>query len=271
MKYCPKCRSSYSDDTLQFCLQDGAPLTNFLKQASLDPTVQWQGNETVFSNLPNQTEKLEKRSKKGVGAIIFVALLFLSFGIGGTFFVVKYLSSTKTGDNQVGNLSSRPDSSKSAVSNQAKNENSTSNTPTPTPTPKPMQLLAKTADAKIKQELKENDLEETDKSKRKTVFGDLDNDGDEDAAVEVGWNFIGGNGWGTKLFIFEYENGLFEYVTHDVIGEKGNRSTSLKAIKNGQISIDTQSYAADDADCCPSIKGSTIYILKDGSLVEIKK
>lgn len=44
MKVCPKCNSSYTDETLNFCLTDGVPL---LEQESLSKE-NWQEAETIF-------------------------------------------------------------------------------------------------------------------------------------------------------------------------------------------------------------------------------
>jgi ketosteroid isomerase-like protein len=45
MKYCPNCRSSYADDTLKFCLQDGTPLVGQTDSSTELPTVVF-GDET---------------------------------------------------------------------------------------------------------------------------------------------------------------------------------------------------------------------------------
>ncbi|MEP6902467.1 MAG: hypothetical protein ABJA66_12000, partial [Actinomycetota bacterium] len=51
MKQCPSCQSQYTDDTLQFCLQDGSPL----RPVSGSPvkTVAFGEQETVVSNRPS--------------------------------------------------------------------------------------------------------------------------------------------------------------------------------------------------------------------------
>ncbi|HEY0458230.1 MAG TPA: hypothetical protein VGC97_03695 [Pyrinomonadaceae bacterium] len=48
MKQCPTCQSQYTDDTLQFCLQDGSPLQFAAPQQS--KTVSYGEQETVVSN-----------------------------------------------------------------------------------------------------------------------------------------------------------------------------------------------------------------------------
>jgi len=53
MKYCPNCRSSYADDTLKFCLQDGIPLVGNINASTELPTLfgdkteQFSGSEVT--------------------------------------------------------------------------------------------------------------------------------------------------------------------------------------------------------------------------------
>lgn len=49
MKVCPKCNSSYSDETLNFCLTDGVPLVvEELLEDHLSKAENWQEAETLF-------------------------------------------------------------------------------------------------------------------------------------------------------------------------------------------------------------------------------
>ncbi|MDQ3635578.1 MAG: hypothetical protein M3405_13870 [Acidobacteriota bacterium] len=50
MKYCPNCENIYADDTLQYCLQDGSPLTDESNKNSDIPMVTLQEQETVVSS-----------------------------------------------------------------------------------------------------------------------------------------------------------------------------------------------------------------------------
>lgn len=51
MKVCPKCNSSYSDETLNFCLTDGIPLVvEELLEGHLSKSENWQEAETLFDN-----------------------------------------------------------------------------------------------------------------------------------------------------------------------------------------------------------------------------
>lgn len=101
MKTCPTCQSQYTDDTLQFCLQDGTPLQN-ASNAPM-PTVAFGEQETVVSNrrsnqmnTPRETQPTgwqpnqiplpqEKKSNAATAVFLtaFVMLLFFSLvGIG---------------------------------------------------------------------------------------------------------------------------------------------------------------------------------------------
>jgi len=48
MKQCPSCQSQYTDDTLQFCLQDGTPLQ--FAQGAPEKTLSYGEQETVVGN-----------------------------------------------------------------------------------------------------------------------------------------------------------------------------------------------------------------------------
>lgn len=54
MKICPKCQSNYTDDTLQFCLQDGAALDFVGNDTSDLKTVSFEENATVVSQRPRE-------------------------------------------------------------------------------------------------------------------------------------------------------------------------------------------------------------------------
>lgn len=59
MKSCPQCRSTYADETLRFCLQDGTPLLDGQAPESESPTVS-------FDRIPpdsNKTEELTRISR----------------------------------------------------------------------------------------------------------------------------------------------------------------------------------------------------------------
>jgi ketosteroid isomerase-like protein len=153
MKICPQCQTSYTDDTLRFCLQDGTPLLDQESAGSFGE------QETVVS--PRQTEKVqaaatnaqsqnwtqrneailpESPKKTNTTSIVVVTalltILAVAAGAAGVWF---YLRGGKT--ETARNTNSKtvnvvvPNASNA---NQAQNANANANTtPTATPTPKP--------------------------------------------------------------------------------------------------------------------------------------
>jgi hypothetical protein len=109
------------------------------------------------------------------------------------------------------------------------------------------------------------------KEARKIVYGDVDGDGDADAAVQFTIEGMGGgNNYAFYLAIFRNENGKLKPLTDEVVGGKLNRNVTLQKIDDRKIYLDTDEYAENDGACCPSIKGKTVYILKNNKLTEQK-
>ncbi len=117
---------------------------------------------------------------------------------------------------------------------------------------------------------KVSDAEEY-KEARKILYGDLDGDGDEDAAAQFTIEGMGGgNNYGFYLAVFRNENGKFTAVTDEVIGGKLNRNVEFTKIENGKMYFDTKGYGKDDGACCPSIAGKTSFVLEGNKIVEKK-
>lgn len=109
------------------------------------------------------------------------------------------------------------------------------------------------------------------KEARKIVYGDVDGDGDADAAVQFTIEGMGGgNNYAFYLAVFRNENGKLKPLTDEVVGGKLNRSVTLQKIGDRKIYLDTEEYAENDGACCPSIKGKTVYLLKNNKLTEQK-
>lgn len=105
MKQCPKCKTTYTDDSLQFCLSDGANLI-FAPEAA--ETVQMSyGNQPMQINIPpdsaptvfaqppvSQNQPAKKIMGLIVAGIFGFFLLLAIIGLAGTFFFIRQ------GDNQ---------------------------------------------------------------------------------------------------------------------------------------------------------------------------
>lgn len=63
MKICPNCQTQYTDDTLRFCLQDGAPLE--ISQATRQPTFSMSGDEmqTVARRVDEDVTRVREQSE----------------------------------------------------------------------------------------------------------------------------------------------------------------------------------------------------------------
>jgi len=182
MKYCPKCQTSYTDDTLQFCLQDGTRLDKFPDQSA--PTVAFDTeSETVVSpriktNAPPQrvepirfeppssyqnnwqpsqpviVQPIAKKSNTTIIVLLTALGTILLLGLGGIG-ALLYFNRTKT--EVAVNVNTAP-TTRPVNSNAANNQNSNSNSATPTPTQsatptaqptlKPEQIKAVTSDVK---------------------------------------------------------------------------------------------------------------------------
>ncbi|MEO6334873.1 MAG: hypothetical protein ABIO91_07825 [Pyrinomonadaceae bacterium] len=97
MKRCPECRRSYTDETLNFCLDDGAALLDgpgsFEPQTSVLPLEtneavtrhqRTQTAKTAILTSPSREEKVEPRSPRAIGAVIGLVLVAAgALGYGG--------------------------------------------------------------------------------------------------------------------------------------------------------------------------------------------
>lgn len=149
MKTCPNCQTQYTDDTLRFCLQDGAVLNE--AQAIHDQTVSFAGQETatvVRSEVPrSETVDRQRQSEftrvstanfkpggnaKLAVAIAGVVLLLLVLATAGA--VVIWLALRDPSG--VATNSGNPNAANSANSANSVSNTVPSPTPSPTTTPK---------------------------------------------------------------------------------------------------------------------------------------
>lgn len=178
MKICPQCQNTYTDDSLQFCLQDGTPLnvttTQNLPTAARnsepetvlrDPQHQMRINlqeqqktQPQISQTTQQTGSLTEPPKKSKAWIFVLLGLFLLLGIGGIGAVGVWFYLRPDGPPIAQNTNSNITLPNSNIStNSETNTNANVNTNTPTPTPKPT--------------LKPAEIEAAKKEVESTVYG----------------------------------------------------------------------------------------------------
>lgn len=158
MKICPQCQTSYTDDSLQFCLQDGTPLT------ASPTTNSWNDSEETLvsprrdrmpSNLPPQNVAgsrevvvTEAPRKSNTALIVALTTLITLLAAGAAIIGFWYVKRNDKKDVAL-NVNSKPPAN-TIVPNVAQNsnvnfsvvnvnasQNSNASKPTPTPTPKP--------------------------------------------------------------------------------------------------------------------------------------
>ncbi len=236
-------------------------------------------NQTVVRSAPSFGQN-ENRKSSTVWMYATLALVLVG-AIGlGIYFLANQSTQNNSNKNEITQLSATQSNNNSSNSENTNalvvsNVNTDVLTPTPTPTPDKAQLQ-KIVSQHISSSLKKEGLEELDRKKRRVIYGDLDKDGDEDAAVEYLWNFIGGNGWGINLAVFRNNNGVFEYLAYEGVGGKFSRDFNLTGIKNGKILATTETCldSSDVVGLCGqegmggSKKGRTQYSLQGNKLVE---
>ncbi|HEX9962808.1 MAG TPA: hypothetical protein VGB00_17890 [Pyrinomonadaceae bacterium] len=142
MKHCPRCQSTYTDDTLQFCLQDGAVLVNASEAPATNPA--WNQTEaptvvrppvTMPQNRVTQTDARQTEPKKsGTGLIIFLTALvtLLLFGVGiGAWFLLRNRGAAEVVVNS--NVSNSPKPANKNSSNANANKGNANASPTAAP------------------------------------------------------------------------------------------------------------------------------------------
>lgn len=109
------------------------------------------------------------------------------------------------------------------------------------------------------------------KDAREVASGDLTHDGVAETVVLYtieGMN--GSNNYTEYLAVFtRSKNGLVP-VTNAPVGGKLRRDVELTVVFENAIQLATLNYAPNDGACCPSLKGTTKYILAGKILREQK-
>lgn len=98
------------------------------------------------------------------------------------------------------------------------------------------------------------------------AFGDLNNDGIDDAAVIFATSG-GGTGYFIDLVVVYNKNGEPQNIASTALGDR----VVVKhiSIKNGAIELHLLTHRESDGQCCPTKKTSLKYIVKGGVMLEI--
>ncbi len=164
MKQCPKCQTSYPDDKLQFCLQDGTRLLTADQELSdsydtesetvvapkraepirIEPQrvepIRFEPPSSYQTNPPIIVEQPREPPKTNTAMIVIMSVLgtTLLLGLGGLG-AYLYLGGKKTevAVNVNSAPANRPANANAAANNQNANANAATPTPTATPTVQP--------------------------------------------------------------------------------------------------------------------------------------
>jgi hypothetical protein len=101
-------------------------------------------------------------------------------------------------------------------------------------------------------------------------LGDLDRDGDDDAAVLL--NYLSASPSAAQfLMAYRYDGETFHPTAKTYLGGLGaeTRVSAIEAIDEGAIELLLQVRQQGDQECCPSGRHRRAYVLEDGALVEL--
>lgn len=107
---------------------------------------------------------------------------------------------------------------------------------------------------------------------RKTLVDDLTHDGVPETVVL--YTIEGQHGTNRSLqylAVFARRNGKLTPLTRAEMGSNSVATVELRSVENGTIVLGTLSYGAKDANCCPSVPGTTRYVLVGRTLREQKQ
>lgn len=205
----------------------------------------------------------------------FTLAIFLVAGVAAYYIALQGSRAIDSNSLTLASNSSNNLSSSNLADGNFTNTGSATPTPTATPTFDKAQAQ-KEMNPVITRDLAKDELEDEIR-KRRYVFGDLDGDGDQDAAVEVNWVFsTGGNGYGIVLYAFRNDDGKFKFAASTGVGGKLSQHFTLSGISNGRIHGITENCNDDSVQIgiCGQdgqsriIKGRASYTLQGNKLVE---
>jgi|GEM_PF-2196188 len=153
-----------------------------------------------------------------------------------------------------------------STSTTVQNINSIS-TPTPTPIPTPDKAQLQIAvDDYLARVAQKTSSDETDKTLRKTVYGDIDGDGDDDAVVQFVLDAKEGNSSAVLLAVFINTDGKFKGANAEYVGGNHLRDFELDSVKAGSIIGTTLECAGDYYPCENAMKRQATIVWKDSKM-----
>jgi hypothetical protein len=212
MKYCPNCQTTYTDDTLRFCLQDGTQLADVPDTSTDMPTVAFNEPETIVTpktpqqvvriNLPDTQQQNQERverpqiieqprvveqprivqqpveTRKSNTALTVLATILgmiVIFGIGGAWFLLNSRKSEVAAVNTNTNTAAPNRQINSNPANsQIQNANIAKPTVAPTATPSPKPSLEAGAAKAITNDVKDAVDDWVNSSESLDLDGNLD-------------------------------------------------------------------------------------------------
>ncbi len=144
-------------------------------------------------------------------------------------------------------------------------------TPTPVPTPDKSQFRTILRDYITSHiaSLPKSDQRECYSNKRHVRWGDIDDDGDIDAAFVFYYGYPEGASYVScvpeALAVFKNEEGRMTFVAESPISYPDVQFT-VKALKKGTVVVDRRSLTEEDPMCCPSIHATDIFMLSGNGL-----
>lgn len=263
-----------------FASNDLPPITQ--KNAPISAQHTFNENETIV-RLALSSVQSDNQENSNVWIYVTLTLVLICTISFGAYFLMNQSNRNDSNRNdskknelaQISGLQPSNNSTNYESINAGMNSIANMSTPTPMPTINKIDAQ-KMMNQYISNSLKKEELED-DVKQRKFVYGDLDNDGDEDAAVEVNWVFsTGGNGYGTILFAFRNEDGNFKIIDAEGVGGKLSRNFNLSGIKSQKIygNIETCLDSSIQIGLCGQDglskikKGRTQYSLQGNKLIE---
>lgn len=97
------------------------------------------------------------------------------------------------------------------------------------------------------------------------AYGDLDGDGQDDAAVLLVYD---SGGSGSFLYLAVVATGQDEPANAKAIFLGDRTQVRKMSTNNGQLLADLLTHAPDDPACCPTMETAKVFRLRDGELID---